>query len=469
MIQILPCPACSRSTELPNSVARTATIECPHCFQQYVVGELLEREFGIWKIVGGPAAPDSNGEDEQVAQEDLELELDSESAHAPEPILEIEPALELQPLPTDDAAPTTVSEVTAAPNFGRQSDVSIRPRTRRKSKSPLWSVIQIVLGGVAAVPIALLLIWHFIGTDVADLGPTVGRYVPWLVPEKFRPYEDEQARLSPRSARTPAPPAGNSGFRRFDDVMPATPEDNETRDTDAAFDNAASSSSEFPKDGNADTNNPTDDSDASETDAPGTGKPMNDALDLPKTDESNQPAAGDAGTLLSDSGDIFSQIRKTNLGIENWSSAVDQGSGDLKSIARIVYDDFIELASRLDEVPSSSPLTRTIRDQLKDTARIVADRADVQNVLMQGSQFWIAKNAHLPNYSLATIVDVTTARLENETWLVDIAQASAFEIRIPREVADSMESAERLMLLGTVRTDSSKPQSVFTVNYMGRL
>jgi hypothetical protein len=63
-----------------------------------------------------------------------------------------------------------------------------RQRRDRRTFS-IWPVIQVALGGVAAVPVALLLIWHLLGTDVGEAGPWVGKFVPWIVPEKFRPYQ----------------------------------------------------------------------------------------------------------------------------------------------------------------------------------------------------------------------------------------------------------------------------------------
>jgi hypothetical protein len=36
------------------------------------------------------------------------------------------------------------------------------------------------------LPIAIVILWYGFGKDIGNAGPTVARYIPWLVPEHLR-------------------------------------------------------------------------------------------------------------------------------------------------------------------------------------------------------------------------------------------------------------------------------------------
>jgi hypothetical protein len=430
VIQLLPCPACSRQTELPESVSRLATIQCPHCAQQFVVGELLQREFGMWHVIADPIAPALD----VSVEADYEL-ADEDIAHSEIPG---EPGISgVQPRSTPSAM-----------NVGAASkqDVAVRHKTRRKSKSTIWSFAQVVLGGLAAVPIALLLIWHVIGTDVADLGPAVGRYLPWLVPEKFRPLTATlPAAPNQRNSQTFPPAPGTSGFRRFDDVLPTGTFTREVADADTP-----------------------------EVITTESGDVVTAAdMEPSQVTADTVPTPKNSQIELVDSADVFSQIRKTNSDLETWSTAMEQETADLRTIAKLVYGDFIELSSRIEAIPQSNSMMRTVRDQLKATARVVAQRVDVQNVLVQGTSFWLSQNQESQAFSLATIVEIKSARpaddavqSSGDTWVVEATRTVPFEIRVPKELADSLEPPQKLLLLGTVRKSDAPSNAVFTANYV---
>ncbi len=56
----------------------------------------------------------------------------------------------------------------------------------RKKNSSIGTLFSVVGGGVAAFPIAIVLIWYVLGKDPFEMGPLVARFVPWIVPEGFR-------------------------------------------------------------------------------------------------------------------------------------------------------------------------------------------------------------------------------------------------------------------------------------------
>jgi hypothetical protein len=59
-------------------------------------------------------------------------------------------------------------------------------RAGRKKGSPLGTLLSVIGGGLAAIPISILLMWYALGKDPLEAGPVVTQFAPWLVPEAFR-------------------------------------------------------------------------------------------------------------------------------------------------------------------------------------------------------------------------------------------------------------------------------------------
>lgn len=58
--------------------------------------------------------------------------------------------------------------------------------TKPPKPSVLRRILPPILGGLSAFPIALAILWYGFGKDIGNAGPTVAKYVPWLVPEHLR-------------------------------------------------------------------------------------------------------------------------------------------------------------------------------------------------------------------------------------------------------------------------------------------
>ncbi len=63
-------------------------------------------------------------------------------------------------------------------------DFDVQPinAKKRRTKSPLFGFLQVILGGFASIPIATLIIWFGLGKDPFKWGPIVAEYAPWIVP-----------------------------------------------------------------------------------------------------------------------------------------------------------------------------------------------------------------------------------------------------------------------------------------------
>lgn len=85
------------------------------------------------------------------------------------------------------------------------------PRRRPKEASAIRKILPPVLGGLAAFPIATLILWYGFGKDIGTTGPTVAKYVPWIVPEKFRSMPFDSSPPSFASGRTqPSSPSNRN-------------------------------------------------------------------------------------------------------------------------------------------------------------------------------------------------------------------------------------------------------------------
>ncbi|MEM7475557.1 MAG: hypothetical protein AAF483_11255, partial [Planctomycetota bacterium] len=180
---------------MKSGVSEKAKLACPKCEEEFVLIDLLESQYGFWKVVTDPGDEiklASEKPDFREVSRPLAGTVSAGSLSGNQPV---RPAANID---DDEELKIRDAEDEAKP---KQQFTSVEPITyeqfekmKRKDRSPLWSMIQIVLGGLAAIPIALILIWHLLGKDIGGAGPVVAKYAPWLVPEKFHPEggDDEE-------------------------------------------------------------------------------------------------------------------------------------------------------------------------------------------------------------------------------------------------------------------------------------
>ncbi|MCY2985498.1 MAG: hypothetical protein NTY15_17870 [Planctomycetota bacterium] len=128
-----------------------------------------------------------------------------------EPYLETEPIAET---PAIETAP--IAEQALLVDSSPAVDWSVlgptAPRRRPKEASAIRKILPPVLGGLAAFPIATLILWYGFGKDIGTTGPTVAKYVPWIVPEKFRsmPFESSPSNFASGRTQRSAPSTRNT-------------------------------------------------------------------------------------------------------------------------------------------------------------------------------------------------------------------------------------------------------------------
>ncbi|MBU6172247.1 MAG: hypothetical protein KGQ60_00490 [Planctomycetes bacterium] len=104
---------------------------------------------------------------------------------------------------------------------------------RRPSKhegvSWIRRIIPPVLGGLAAFPLATAILWYGFGKDIGSTGPTVAKYVPWIVPRHLRGSRfGVDGRLypessSPKIGRSDRAPGRSSAARETEAIGKSLP------------------------------------------------------------------------------------------------------------------------------------------------------------------------------------------------------------------------------------------------------
>ena len=162
---IVRCPRCRDEVTVPPRAMARALVRCPLCLEQYLLAEALANAPPALVIIGGEV---EEAAIQRLVETANEYEIASGS-FSPDVL---------------NASPPAGAAVTLP-------GPAIRParRPRRKEKSGLMFLVNVIAGGLLAAPLALLTLWWAFGVDppeLGPLGPKVARYVPWIVPAALR-------------------------------------------------------------------------------------------------------------------------------------------------------------------------------------------------------------------------------------------------------------------------------------------
>ena len=164
------CPECEEEVTLPSASAE-AVVQCPLCDAEFGLSDLLDTIPPTLVVLSDPAA-DSTSETFEVA-DTMDLSGDEITADG-----------------DDDPGDTGFS-------FAEEEAPIRATMVRTPSKTPshaggggMRSVVQVVLGGLLAIPLAQLALWYWPWgpQDPLDLGPKISKYsfARWAVPTRFQ-------------------------------------------------------------------------------------------------------------------------------------------------------------------------------------------------------------------------------------------------------------------------------------------
>lgn len=499
MFQLLPCPQCQRTFSVRDEVSESALLKCPNCGNQFRIGELLDALYAPWQILEDPAGthrtprhaahPPSNFEtsaaSETRAADMPETEFDVGSSRdldaLEEEHLVDEPASGLDLDGSDDElvlAEEAIDESAAATSVGidlagsenGQAKVDwskFKPishdeyqRLRRGNRSGIWSTLQVVLGGAAAIPVSLLLIWYVLGKDVAGAGPAVAQYLPWLVPKQFHGNASDLPPASPSPSSRPRPRRGESGFRNFDDVLPV---DDSSSSSEGATTDGKSNPSESSAEPSAaeDASAAPNASVTPEQEQPVPVEPgANEASRTAETQSSDAQNA-DAQTAgvqkLSPAG-MFALLNRTKKRVDDWKSVAGAQASVKRQAAIDLFDDLCNLGVQLD-MSSDSLVAGRMEERAQDICRAIKRQPDLVEVLHNAAKAQL--NGALPRSKngWALVCTVGEVAEEGDRWQIRVSDPTLVpldvpRIEIPKQVMPLLNSGQHLLLLGKFVTDS---------------
>ncbi len=199
-MNIVDCPRCHKASRVPISASENATVQCPHCDEEYALSQTGIELPPELIILSDPSpvlkAADSQGAESQVeASEVTRVELVVDHEDEPEYGLVGEPmnatvGAETESkgtLPAFDFAEASAPQSDRGPNYqivtpGGESESG----SSRSKRSGIGQVIGVICGGALALPLAQICLWWIFAEDPVELGPSISQYVPIVVPQQFR-------------------------------------------------------------------------------------------------------------------------------------------------------------------------------------------------------------------------------------------------------------------------------------------
>jgi hypothetical protein len=403
---------------LPDDIGPDSVLRCPICHNITLGSALALKADSTW-IVVDPTA-------EQIDLESLKNPVPTQPLHTAAITSNADP---------DNQGPYEVSEQQDdTPSLGfhipkadrtrkqpikHEDWVNFKPishedyqRRNRKSSSPFWQMIQVVLGGALAIPISLLLIWHVLGKDVGNIGPKVAKVAPWIVPKKFHPYPSLETDL-PSSSGSSRPSKGNSaGLKRDFDAELAqslersnqpssssknpppsgkppesesVPEPNST--PDSSKNKSASENAESMKAPTTTSENLQSD------DKTGGSKPTTEKSESPQDGSEGKSPTEAEIPELSNSEKLVSFIANTRSAMEQWPKVQNESVAKRREVANDFYNNLSQAAEYYSIVSESSPSASVWKKELRQLAQDVAQDPELMQLIRTGGFAKVSRQA----------------------------------------------------------------------------
>ncbi|HBE66895.1 MAG TPA: hypothetical protein DDW52_01970 [Planctomycetaceae bacterium] len=402
MYYLLTCPECQREALVPGTTDQV-TLKCPSC------GHVLELAPDDHPAEGIPTWQSISTNELQLAEAESTDELQTTASSGPKSNWK-------------GFEPITHEQF---------------ERMKRKQRSPLWTMLQVVLGGLAAFPIALGILWYALDRDIMNAGPTIAKYVPWIVPKKFQGdvgIEDLDFRSSSfdrqSERKSGLPPPGSST-----DLSDATGGDVNGADAPTRLD----------------SNVPTPDQSMGDT--------TTTRIEAPRS--ANKLTQADVEQRYPFTRGLFATIKSWRVNLLTWRNRNDDPNANVRQIAQGIYGDMCDIAQVLTFFNGESRSFRFVRDGMLYPAREVKNNADLQNLVQQGASATLKREQADPparrEFPLAMVLQISSAELDDGVWKIEgttpepLELPATFICQIPDYLAPRLTAGQRLLTLGIAR------------------
>ncbi len=220
---ITTCPACNQLAQLPAAISIESVVQCPTCKSRYPVRAVLPDDVPELTVVSADGeqvfGPVGTGPRQPLAG----MGETVKAVEPPPPV--VIGRLEVNEILRNGArrkrnrgqrreSPSTSQESDPVqplgpprrkPHHSRSSGSSAGEKWDRivknesRVRNPQLEVAKVLVGALAALPVAQLIIWWLMGLDPFHMAPTVQKYLPSLVPPSLR-QETESEENSPATS-----------------------------------------------------------------------------------------------------------------------------------------------------------------------------------------------------------------------------------------------------------------------------
>ena len=218
---------------MPAQASAQDDVRCPHCQEVFKLSEILNQVVPELEVVVEEPVPENDVQDSedvgvdqfvvpsQLAKGAVRRRRDGKSKS--------DSKKRDSNSDNDTFEATEVSITPIQPSVSKPGNESRRNRGKRRGRkpsrsrsapapsSPLVEIIKVAMGALLAIPIAYMLVMWVFQQDPLQVGPTLGRSVPALVPAKFRSETDSER-------PDDVSPDDSQGDDRNDDIPPENDE-----------------------------------------------------------------------------------------------------------------------------------------------------------------------------------------------------------------------------------------------------
>jgi len=203
------CPKCEKEVTVPAAARAQSRVRCPLCSEEYTLESVFADMPPLLELLDAPSTngPAGAADTADAAAESAEAEAktaegEAETGEASAGMFDFD---KMEREASGDEGDIAVAEApetvdkSSAFDFGDSAPAATsaagaataarKPRARKKTASPMKSIIGVIIGGICALPIAQLTLWYLPGgwdveqRDPVGLGRSLsGTFASFIVP-----------------------------------------------------------------------------------------------------------------------------------------------------------------------------------------------------------------------------------------------------------------------------------------------
>jgi hypothetical protein len=212
-MSVVACPKCQEQVTIPPRAPQSARVRCPLCSEVYTLADALATLPPMLELLDKEPADDAFEHEPVRANRQQRSMAYAHAGAATEELTELDDNTELSVSEADSAfgagLPHHAESITDAhgPSVKREHLHKPGQRKRKKAPNPILTMGAVMLGGVLAIPTALLILLWLPGDlrkDPLEIADLVYQYAPYLLPKAVQ--EECAAKLKTKDKKSEPKP-----------------------------------------------------------------------------------------------------------------------------------------------------------------------------------------------------------------------------------------------------------------------